>query len=314
MSARGFDAHRFKALERAGFNRIAARYADNAHLRAGLADALLDAAELEPGQKVLDLASGPGLLARAAAQRVQPGGWVLASDIAEEMLAEGARRAASDAKAARGDDTGTRDPDGASGSASRPDDRAAETTRHAAPLSFAAADAEHLCVPDASFDRVLAGLALFMFPHPDDALAEIRRALRPGGRVVLSVWGVRDEVPLIARAQDCIARLLPAPKVARPSVFRFGEPAVLEAVLRAAGFDDVRITPCRFTCTFADAAEYWQGFLDLAGGAAEALARLPEATQQRLRDAVTDELAPHRRADGAGYAVDAVALVASARA
>lgn len=183
-----------------------------------------------------------------------------------------------------------------------------------AALAFAAADAEHLCVPDASFDRVLAGLALFMFPHPDAALAEIRRALRPGGRVVLSVWGTRDEVPLIARAQECITRLLPAPKVARPSVFRFGDPAVLEAALAAAGFGDVRIAPCRFTCTFADAAEYWQAFLDLAGGAAEALARLPDATQQRLRDAVTDELEPHRRRDGAGYAVDAVALVASARA
>ncbi len=300
MSTAGFDARRFKALERAGFNRIAARYADGAHLRAGLADALLATAGLEAGQTVLDLASGPGLLARAAAQRVQPDGWVLASDIAEEMLAEGARRAAADAVPAGGNDISSTGP--------------ASAGAGAATLAFAAADAEHLCVPDASFDRVLAGLALFMFPHPDAALAEVRRVLRPGGRVVLSVWGARDEVPLIARAQDCIARLLPAPKVARPSVFRFGDPAVLEAALAAAGFGDVHITPCRFSCTFADAAEYWQAFLDLAGGAAEALARLPDATQQRLRDAVTDELAPHRRPDGAGYAVDAVALVASARA
>ncbi len=341
MSSAGFDAHRFKALERAGFNRIAARYADSAHLRARLADALLDAAALEPGHKVLDLASGPGLLARAAALRVQPDGWVLASDIAEEMLVEGARRATEEAKTAGRSASGTTGGDtveSGSNSASRavaepdatiPNDSAPSASgsaRHTtaaangapagglAALSFAAADAERLCVGDASFDRVLAGLALFMFPHPDAALAEIRRALRPGGRVVLSVWGVRDEVPLIARAQDCIARLLPAPKVARPSVFRFGDPAVLEAALAAAGFGDVHITPCRFSCTFADAAEYWQAFLDLAGGAAEALARLPDATQQRLRDAVTDELAPHRRPDGAGYAVDAVALVASARA
>jgi len=345
MDPAGFDARRFKALERAGFNRIAARYADSAHLRARLADALLDAAALAPGHKVLDLASGPGLLARAAALRVQPGGWVLASDIAEEMLTEGARRAAEEAKTAGGSASGTTGvatgesarnsatraaakPDGTTtndSAASEPGSAASgerattpamdrATRGGLAALSFAAADAEHLCVPDASFDRVLAGLALFMFPHPDAALAEIRRALRPGGRVVLSVWGARDEVPLIARAQDCIARLLPAPKVARPSVFRFGDPAVLEAALTAAGFGNVHITPCRFTCTFAGAAEYWQAFLDLAGGAAEALARLPDATQQRLRDAVIDELAPHRRPDGAGYAVDALALIASARA
>ena len=122
-----------------------------------------------------------GLPARDAAARSAPDGWVLASDIAEGMLAEGARRTAAEGKADA--------------------------------LTFAAADAEHLCLPDASFDRVLAGLALFMFPHAQQALAEMRRVLRPGGRIALSVWGPREAVPLIARAQDCIARLLPPPKV-----------------------------------------------------------------------------------------------------
>lgn len=280
MSAPGFDPRRFKQMERAGFNRIAERYAEGAHLRADLAGALLDMAELAPGLAVLDLASGPGLLARDAADRVQPGGWVLASDIAEAMLAAGARRAAAEGRAAA--------------------------------LSFAAADAERLCLPDAAFDRVLAGLALFMFPHPEQALAEMRRVLRPGGRVVLSVWGPREAVPLIARAQDCIARLLPAPKVARPSVFRFGDAATLTHALQAAGFADVRIAPCRLACRFADAEAYWQAFLDLAGGAAEALARLPESTRQALRDAVAADLAAHRLGDG--YTVEATALVASARA
>ncbi|HJV27007.1 MAG TPA: methyltransferase domain-containing protein [Aromatoleum sp.] len=276
----GFDAQRFKAQERAGFNRIAARYAEGAHLRADLAAALLNAAELAPGQRVLDLASGPGLLARDAATRIAPDGWVLASDIAEDMLAEGARRATAEGRCS---------------------------------LTFAAADAEHLCLPDASVDRVLAGLALFMFPHPEQALAEMRRVLRPGGRVALSVWGPREAVPLISRAQDCIARLLPAPKVARPSVFRFGDAATITAALDAAGFSDVRVTPCPFTCRFATADAYWQAFLDLAGGAAEALSRLPEDTQRALREAVATELDAHRAADGSGYVVDALALVASAR-
>lgn len=282
MSTPGFDPRRFKQMERAGFNRIAERYAEGAHLRADLAAALLDAAALEPGLTVLDLASGPGLLARDAAERVQPGGWVLASDIAEGMLAAGAHRAAHEGRAAM--------------------------------LGFAAADAEHLCLPDAGFDRVLAGLALFMFPHPERALAEMHRVLRPGGRVVLSVWGPREAVPLIARAQDCIARLLPPPKVARPSVFRFGEGAILQQALQDASFHDVRIEPCRFACHFENAEAYWQAFLDLAGGAAEALSRLPEATQQTLRAAVAADLEAHRREGRDGYTVEATALVASARA
>jgi ubiquinone/menaquinone biosynthesis C-methylase UbiE len=278
--APGFDARRFKAMERAGFNRIAARYADGAHVRADLAAALLEAAALATGQRVLDLASGPGLLARDAALRVAPGGTVLATDIAEAMLAEGARRCG----------------------------------EHADAPCFAAADAEHLCLADASVDRVLAGLALFIFPHPERALAEMHRVLVPGGRIALSVWGARESVPLIHRAQDTIARLLPPPKVARPSVFRYGEAEVLAATLEAAGFDDIDIRPCDFTCHFADADAYWQAFLDLAGGAAEALGRLPDATQAALRAGVMDELAAHRCADGrGGYLLPARTLVASAR-
>jgi len=273
-----FDARRFKALERSGFNRIAARYADGAPLRAGLQTALLDEARLAPGEKVLDLAAGPGLLARDAARRVLPDGWVLASDIAENMLAEGQRRAAAEGL---------------------PD------------LLAAACDAEHLAFADASVDVALIGLGLFIFPNPAKALAELHRVLRPSGRIALSVWGPRDAVPLIARAQDCIARLLPPPKVARPTVFRLGEAGVLAKLLEEAGFSDVSITQHTFACRFDSADDYWQAFLDLAGGAAESLSRLPDTMQAKLRAAVADDLASHR--DGDGYVLDYTVLVATAR-
>lgn len=274
----GFDARRFKALERTGFNRIAARYADGAPLRASLQAALLEAAQLQPGEKVLDLAAGPGLLARDAARRVLPDGWVLASDIAENMLAEGCRRAAAEGL---------------------PD------------LLAAACDAEHLSLADASVDVALIGLGLFIFPDPARALAEVHRVLRPGGRLALSVWGPRDSVPLISRAQDCIARLLPAPKVPRPSVFRLGDAALLGELLSAAGFSEVSIEPHRFTCCFDNGEDYWQAFLDLAGGAAESLSRLPEQMQTQLRAAVTEDLAAHH--DGEIYAVESTVLIACAR-
>ena len=134
---------------------------------------------------------------------------------------------------------------------------------------------------------------------------------RPGGRLALSVWGPRDAVPLIARAQDCIARLLPAPKVPRPSVFRLGDAEALTALLADAGFGDVQITPHVFNCHFDCADAYWQAFLDLAGGAAEALARLPEATQAQLRAAVADDIEAHRSAKG--FCFESTVLIASAR-
>ncbi len=274
----GFDARRFKSLERSGFNRIAARYADGAPLRASLQAALLDAAALAPGEHVLDLAAGPGLLARDAAHRVLPDGWVLASDIAEAMLAEGLQRATQEGL---------------------PD------------LLATACDAEHLAFADGSFDAALLGLGLFIFPDPARALSELHRVLRPGGRIALSVWSPREDVPLIARAQECIARLLPAPKVPRPSVFRLGTAEALNPLLQAAGFNGIKLEPHAFTCRFACADDYWQAFLDLAGGAAEALSRLPEATQARLREEVATELASHREGDG--YAVGGSVLIATAQ-
>ena len=285
MTQPKLDAGRFKAMERAGFNRIAPRYAQGAHLRADLAEALLRAADLAPGQQVLDLASGPGLLARDAARLVQPGGWVLATDIAEAMMIE----------------------------ASRVNDAESDVALRAS-TGFATTDAEHLCLPDASFDRVLIGLALFMFPDEGKSLKEIRRVLRPGGRLAVSVWGPRASVPLISCAQDCIARLLPPPKFVRPSVFRFGEDHTLAAALADAGFDDVRVSPCRFNCHFTDSESYWQAFLDLAGGVAESMSRLPYETQTQLRESVKIDLDAHRNRKGDGFTFEAVALIASARA
>jgi ubiquinone/menaquinone biosynthesis C-methylase UbiE len=82
-----FDRNQFKRLERAGYDRLGPRYLAAAGARSELAAALLAAAQLEPGQRVLDLASGPGMLARGAGAAVGPNGLVIASDISEGQLA-----------------------------------------------------------------------------------------------------------------------------------------------------------------------------------------------------------------------------------
>ena len=263
-----FDSNQFKRLERAGYNRIGPRYLAAAEARSELVDALLASARLTPGQTVLDLASGPGLLARAASAAVGAAGLAIASDIAEGQLAccPGLARVAADGEA----------------------------------LPFAAA----------SFDRVLCGLGLMFFPDEQAALREIRRVLRPEGQLALSVWGCAEEVPLVEAALSCMRRLLPPPKVARPSIFRFGDPAGLGRCLAAAGYRDVEVVPVRLTTAFSDAAAYWQGFLDLAGGAAESLSRLPPDKMHTLAGAVAEDLAPHASQDG--YVLTSTVLVASA--
>lgn len=266
-----FDASQFKRLERAGYNRLGRRYLDAAARRAALADALLAAADLQPGLKLLDLASGPGLLASAAAEKLGGGGLTIASDIAEAQLAC---------------------------CAARPN------------LARIVADGEHLPFAPASFDRILCGLGLMIFPSADTALAEMRRVLRPDGRLVLSVWGRAEEVPLIEAALSCMRRLLPPPKVARPSIFRFGDPAELERRLASADFCETRIEAVKFSLTFPDAHNYWQAFLDLAGGAAESLSRLPQARQAELAQEVAQELAPY--ATSGGYRLVSTVLIATA--
>ncbi|MDP3513213.1 MAG: methyltransferase domain-containing protein [Sulfuritalea sp.] len=264
-----FDAAQFKRLERAGYNRIGPRYLAAASARGELAEALISAARIEPGQRVLDLASGPGLLARGARDVVGADGLSVASDISEGQLA------------------------------CCPD------------LVRVAADGEALPFATGSFDRVLCGLGLMFFPDEQAALREIRRVLRPDGLLALSVWGRAEEVPLVETALACMRRLLPAPKVARPSIFRFGDADELKRRLASANYGDIEIRPHRFTLDFADAAAYWQGFLDLAGGAAESLSRLPAEKQQALAAAVGAELAPHAVTNG--YRLSSTVLMVSAR-
>lgn len=264
-----FDPAQFKRLERAGYNRIGPRYLAAAGARRELTSALLAAARLAPGQRVLDLASGPGLLARAAQDEVGRDGLAIAGDISEGQLA------------------------------CCPD------------LVRVAADGEALPFAAGSFERVLCGLGLMFFPDEQAALREIRRVLGTDGLLTLSVWGRAEQVPLVETALACMRRLLPPPKVARPSIFRFGDADELARRLASAGFGDIEIRPCLLDVSFADGGAYWQGFLDLAGGAAESLSRLPAEKQQALAAAVAEDLAPH--AVAGGYRLTNTVLVATAR-
>ncbi len=267
----GFDPRRHKNSEREGYNLIADRYLAASLGRRALAEALLAAAALSPGQALLDLASGPGVLAQAAQPLVAPGRVVIC-DLAERSLA-----------LAR-----TQMPE----------------------LQGVAADAEALPFGSASFDRVLCGLGLMFFPDERLALAEIKRVLRPQGRLALSVWGEPGSVPLVECALACIARLLPPPKLARPSPCRLA--SILPELLAGCGYSDIRVSVCQLDFSFEAAADYWQAFLDLAGGAASGLARLPAATLARLASEVAVELEAHRQ--GAVFQLESSVLIATAAA
>jgi SAM-dependent methyltransferase len=157
---------------------------------------------------------------------------------------------------------------------------------------------------------VLCGLGLMFFPDEQAALREIRRVLRPARTLALSVWGSAEEVPLVECALSCMRRLLPPPKVARPSIFRFGDPDGLQSPSRQRRLSGIEIRPRRLHSRFADAASLLAGLSRprrRRGG--KPVAPAPEK-QQALAAAVADELAPH--AVEGGYRLTSTVLVASA--
>lgn len=125
----------------------------------GATEALLAEANLKPGMHVLDIASGVGDPALQVAKAVGPAGRVAATDVGMGMMSLAA-------------------------------ELAAQQNLHS--IEFKEASAESLPFPDASFDVVTCRFGAMFFPDLQKALRECRRVLKPGGKVVFVVWGVRE--------------------------------------------------------------------------------------------------------------------------
>lgn len=176
-----------------------------------LNDALFEVAQLAPGQRVLDLASGTGDPALAIAQRVAPGGHVVITDIAPQMT-EIARENA--ARAGAGN------------------------------VSFHVVDAHGMPFPDASFDRVTCRLGVMFFWDCGKALGELRRVLKPGGVAAFICWGPLEHNEYARTALGAFKKRspMPVPAPGTPQPYRFCAPGSLSAELNAAGFRQVRET------------------------------------------------------------------------
>jgi ubiquinone/menaquinone biosynthesis C-methylase UbiE len=180
---------------------------------------LLDEVELAPGEAVLDVACGPGSVSLLAAARVGASGRVTAIDLSPAML-EIAR-----AKPA---------PAGA-----------AATEYHEAP-------ADRLPVADGAYDVAVCQQGLQFFPDRPAALAEIHRALRPGGRVGIAVWSEIDGCPPMNAIRKAIAEVAGAEVGDRYRSGPWGFPSgeELGAIIEGAGFEEVRVLERLLPITF----------------------------------------------------------------
>ena len=224
-----FDAQKYKNAQREQWNKDGAAWQRwNPTLDRWYGEAtrqMLDLARVRPGQRILDVAAGAGEPAVSAAERVGPGGYVLATDISEGIL-ELALQVARE--------------------------------RGLKQVETRAMDGEKLDVPDASFDVVLCRLGLMYMPHPVNALREWRRALKPGGRVAVAVFSTPDRNAWGAVPASIIRRRaqLPPPVPGQPGPFSLGGPGVLEGIFRQAGFADPEVRPVPVPHRATSAAEY----------------------------------------------------------
>lgn len=192
-------------------------------ISAPLADALLGAAALRPGERVLDVACGTGTVAKLAARLVGESGTVAGLDVNSCMLAV-ARSAASSKPA----------------------------------IDWYESSAEAIPLPDGAFDVALCQLGLQFIPDKLGALREMRRVVAADGRVVLSVPGPTP--PLFAAMADALGEHL-GPRAAAfvHIVFSLHEENELRELMNAAGFREVDVRTARTELTLPPAREFlWQ--------------------------------------------------------
>ena len=220
--------------------------------------ALLKRVGPKRGNRVLDLASGTGSVARSAARLVGTSGRVIALDISPAMLAVGAAISVS---------SGTR-------------------------IEWLQGDALNLDFPDQSFDLVLCQQGLQFFTNRNRALREMRRVLMPAGCAGISVWQAPSLHPLYEALFRVIGRHLDAPISTFDVSFSLGDAVELRSLLEAAEFQRITVTPLSLDIRLPSPGLFVQITVTGAATSVPAFIQMDASTRVALVEAVGRELDP----------------------
>ena len=247
-----------------------------------VAERLVDLLEPRPGQVILELAAGPGDTGFSALPRLLPGGRLVTTDVAPEMLDAARRRAA---------ELGLED------------------------VSFAVEDAAALTFEDDAFDGILCRWGLMLIPDMDAAAAEMRRVARPGGRVALAVWASPDANEWMTASGRAALELglTEPPDPEAPGPFRLSGEGALEAVLSGAGLSVQAIEDVPLMWHASSVDEWWEISTDMSRLLALLRAQLTDDQLADVRQAAERRLARYLDPDGT-LAVPSLARVAVATA
>lgn len=222
---------------------------------------LLDMAALQPGERILDVACGTGLVSFRALDAVGISGAVVGTDISGQMI-EAARLTAK--------------------------------SRGAVNAAFRRADAESLGIQGMHFDVALCALGLMYFPEPGKALSEMHGLLVPGGRAAAAVWGARARCGWADIFPITDARV--ASEVC-PLFFRLGTADTLARSFVQAGFSDVSTRRLEVQLAYKSADEAL-GAAFRGGPVALAYNRFDPATRSAVHSEYLNSIAQYRNGDG----------------
>lgn len=184
-------------------------------------DALVEAVRAESARDVLDVGCGTGATTLALARLVGERGRCMGVDVSEPMLAAARARA----------------------------------EQERSPARFVRADAQTYAFEPGSYDMAVSRFGVMFFDDPVAAFANLRRAVRGGGRLRVIVWRTPAENPFMTVAEQAAAELLPdlaQRPVGGAGPFAFAEPQRMIDVLHASGWGDVDIAPLDLVCTMPE--------------------------------------------------------------
>lgn len=235
-------------------------------------------AMLRPGERVLDVACGTGIVVRAAAPRVAPGGSVTGADIDPAMLAVA--------------QSVVRAPDGGT-------------------ITWHRASAQAMPFGNGAFDAAFCLQGLQYFPDCAAALREIRRVLSPGGRLVAVVWSALED----CKGQLALAHALERRGVdalAIHKAYSFGGAVRLRALADEAGFQRVEVSRSSTAAFFGSAADFVEAFASGSLSSRAAIAKVPEGERDGFLDEIAADLRQYE--DGSGVSLPLGYLTLAARA
>jgi ubiquinone/menaquinone biosynthesis C-methylase UbiE len=220
------------------------------------AQILLGQAKPQPGEQVLDVACGTGVVARMAAPLVGPTGRVVGLDVNAAMLS-----------VARHQSTGIQPP-----------------------IEWREESALAMTLPDASFDLVLCQQGLQFFPDQPVGAREMRRVLKPDGRAVAACWRGLDSAPVVNTLLHAQARHLNIPIAPLAKPHSMVDANMLRALFADAGFQQVEVTAHNVPTRFPQPERFVQLHIESTAAAVPVMQQMDAATRAKMAEDVAREL------------------------